>query len=100
MYQRFAIRKGSGGAGRYRGGDGIIREIEFLEPLDVSLLSQRRRTPPYGLLGGEPGKRGRNTLIRADGRRVELEGIARVSVQPGDILRIETPGGGGYGDCA
>ncbi len=95
--RRFAIRRNSGGAGAHRGGDGIVREIEFLGPLDVSLLSQRRRTPPYGLFGGEPGKPGRNTLIRADGTHVELEGIAQVHVAPGDVLRIETPGGGGYG---
>jgi 5-oxoprolinase (ATP-hydrolysing) len=107
--RRFAIRRGSGGAGRYRGGDGMIREIEFLAPLELSLLTQRRLRQPYGLAGGAPGAVGRNTLMRAGGEQagddqtagVELPPIAHAMIQPGDILRIETPGGGGYGTtCA
>jgi len=95
---RFAIRQGSGGAGRYRGGCGVIREIEFLEPLEVSIISQRRTTAPYGLHGGGNGACGRNILLRADADRDEvLPSIVSVSVRPGDRLTIETPGGGGFG---
>ena len=72
--------------------------IEFLRPLTLSILSQRRGPyPPYGLAGGEPGALGKNTLIRADGRVEELPNAAQTEVQPGDILTIETPGGGGFG---
>jgi 5-oxoprolinase (ATP-hydrolysing) len=94
----FAIRRGSGGAGRHRGGDGVVRHLEFLADLDVSILSQRRAAyPPYGLDGGQPGAVGRNELIRSDGRRELLPGRARVTAHPGDQLLIETPGGGGFG---
>jgi 5-oxoprolinase (ATP-hydrolysing) len=94
----FTIRRGSGGAGKSRGGDGVIRQIEFLAPLEVSILSQRRGPyPPFGLRGGLPGKIGRNTLVRADGTIEELSARALVCVQPGDVLTIETPGGGGFG---
>jgi 5-oxoprolinase (ATP-hydrolysing) len=96
--QEFKIRRGSGGAGKTRGGDGVIRRIEFLAPLEVSILSQRRGPyPPFGLNGGSPGALGRNTLVRADGTVEELSARALVKVQPGDVLTIETPGGGGYG---
>ncbi len=95
---RFEIRRGSGGTGRYRGGCGVIRELEFLETLDVSILSQRRTTAPYGLAGGKSGKSGRNLLRRASSKDVEvLPPIAHVMVCPGDRLTIETPGGGGWG---
>jgi len=95
---RFAIRQGSGGAGRYRGGCGVIREIEFLEPLDVSIISQRRTTAPYGLHGGGDGACGRNILRRSGADVIELlPPIVSVSVRPGDRLTIETPGGGGWG---
>lgn len=100
---RFEIRRGSGGAGRHRGGDGVIREIEFLERLDVSILSQRRTTAPYGLAGGSDGSRGRNVLRRRQGTldpvfaEEELPGIVRLTVRAGDRLIVETPGGGGYG---
>jgi len=89
---RFAIRKGSGGDGKWRGGDGIIREIEFLKPLQVSLLTQHRVEAPYGVEGGECGTRGRQTL-----NGEELPGITAFDTQPGDRLVIETPGGGGWG---
>ena len=95
---RFAIRRGSGGAGRYRGGCGVIREIEFLEPLEVSILSQRRTTVPYGLHGGGVGQRGRNILRRVGtDADVELPPIVSIAVRPGDRLTLETPGGGGWG---
>jgi 5-oxoprolinase (ATP-hydrolysing) len=97
---RFAIRKGSGGAGQFRGGDGVIREVQFLQPLEVSILSMRRNCAPYGLRGGSAGERGRNLLRRA-GSPVEeaLAGRAQFSVKPGDIVTIMTPGGGGYGSA-
>jgi 5-oxoprolinase (ATP-hydrolysing) len=95
---QFAIRRGSGGRGLWPGGNGAVRELEFLAPLSVSLLSDRRRVPPQGLAGGGPGACGRNLLLRADGRQEQLAGVAQVSVAPGDRLRIETPGGGGWGD--
>jgi 5-oxoprolinase (ATP-hydrolysing) len=96
--RRFAIRRGSGGAGLQRGGDGVVREIELLAPLEVSILSQRRTRAPYGLAGGAPGKPGRNLLRRrGDERWEELPPIATFMAGPGDLLRIETPGGGGWG---
>ncbi len=95
---RFAIRRGSGGAGLHQGGSGVIRELEFLRPLELSILSQRREKQPYGLDGGEPGAPGRNLLIRADAQADEqLGAVARASVSTGDRLIIETPGGGGWG---
>lgn len=96
--REFSIRRGSGGAGQHRGGDGIVRRVEFLRPLSVSLLTERRGAyPPYGLNGGEPGATGRNRLIRADGSEVDLGGKRQIDAQPGDVLVIETPGGGGWG---
>jgi len=97
--RRFAIRRGSGGEGTWRGGDGIIRELEFLEPLAVSLISSRRLTAPYGLAGGGPGRSGRNALRRAaTGETEELPPMVQLQVAAGDVLIIETPGGGGYGN--
>ncbi|MEO6192719.1 MAG: hydantoinase B/oxoprolinase family protein, partial [Thermoanaerobaculia bacterium] len=94
---RFAIRAGSGGAGRWRGGDGAIREIVFLEPMSLSLLSQHRVERPYGVDGGESGLPGRQRLIRATGEVEELASIDGREVGPGDRLILETPGGGGWG---
>ena len=94
--RKYAIRTGSGGRGRHSGGDGIIREYEFLTPADVTILSDRRLRGPYGLHGGEAGKPGRNLLLRR-GRPRLLPGKVRTSVEAGDVLRIETPGGGGCG---
>ena len=95
---RFGIRRGSGGGGRYRGGDGVVRELEFLEPLEVSILSQRRTVGPYGLDGGKPGQPGRNLLHRLKSNEiVELPSVAQTRVETGDRLTIETPGGGGWG---
>ncbi len=94
---RFAIRAGSGGAGRWRGGDGAVREIVFLEPMSLSLLSQHRVERPYGVEGGEPGLPGRQRLARAAGEVEELASIDGREVGPGDRLILETPGGGGWG---
>lgn len=93
----FAVRRGSGGAGRWRGGDGAVRRIRFHEPMTVSTLSQHRRVPPYGMAGGEPGALGTNRVERADGTVLDLRGSDSADVGPGDVLVIETPGGGGYG---
>ena len=94
--RRFALRRGSGGAGRWRGGDGLVREFEALVPLQVSVLSQRRVGAPYGVEGGEAGTPGRNTVTRR-GRERDVGGRAELKLEPGDVLRIETPGGGGFG---
>ena len=93
----FSRRRGSGGAGRHPGGDGLVRTYEFLEPVTVTLLTERRTRPPFGLAGGLPGAPGRNRLVRADGEHVPLPGHAEVAVQTGDRLTLETPGGGGFG---
>ncbi len=95
--ERFAIRHGSGGDGRWPGGDGVVRRLRFLEPMTVSILSGSRRVPPFGLAGGGDGQVGMNRLVRADGRLEELAGCAELGVEPGDRLEIATPGGGGYG---
>ena len=92
----YRIRRGSGGGGRHRGGDGILREIEFLTQCEVTILSDRRARGPYGLSGAGPGRPGRNTLLRR-GREIRVAGKANFLVRPGDLLRIETPGGGGWG---
>jgi N-methylhydantoinase B len=94
--RRYALRSGSGGRGAHRGGDGLIREIEFLCPAAVTILSERRRTAPYGLSGGEPGKPGRNVLIR-DGEEQDLPGKVQLQARQGDVLSLRTPGGGGWG---
>jgi len=93
------VRSGSGGQGEFSGGDGICRTYEFLQQAHVTILSERRTHKPYGLAGGLPGKSGRNQLWRA-GDIQELPGKCRIDVQAGDILTIETPGGGGYGKQA
>ncbi|MFJ4757425.1 hydantoinase B/oxoprolinase family protein [Streptomyces sp. NPDC088763] len=93
----FAVRHGSGGAGRWRGGDGAVRRIRFLEPMTVSTLSQHRRVQPYGMAGGAAGALGTNRVERADGTVTTLAGSDSADVGPGDVLVVETPGGGGYG---
>ena len=100
LLEEFAVRRGSGGAGRWRGGDGALRRIRFREPMTVSTLSQHRRVPPYGMAGGASGALGANRVERADGTVVHLNGSDRVEVAAGDVLAIETPGGGGYGPPA
>ncbi|MET7477933.1 hydantoinase B/oxoprolinase family protein [Streptomyces sp. NPDC005648] len=93
----FAVRRGSGGAGRWRGGDGAVRRIRFHEPMTVSTLSQHRRVPPYGMAEGAPGALGASRVEHADGTVTPLAGSDVADVGPGDVLVIETPGGGGYG---
>ncbi|NOX63068.1 MAG: hydantoinase B/oxoprolinase family protein [Chloroflexi bacterium] len=94
--RRYEIRRGSGGGGRYRGGDGIRRDIELLHDAQITILAERRKFRPYGLAGGEPGKAGRNVLIR-NGQERDLPGKVSFSGRAGDIISIRTPGGGGYG---
>jgi 5-oxoprolinase (ATP-hydrolysing) len=93
----FALRPDSGGRGRWRGGDGVIREIEALEALDLSVLGQHRTAGPYGLEGGEPGAPAEQFIVRRDGTREALRPIAAARLQPGDTLHLHTPGGGGFG---
>ncbi|MDH3640097.1 MAG: hydantoinase B/oxoprolinase family protein, partial [Gammaproteobacteria bacterium] len=95
--EHFGIRPGSGGAGRYRGGDGVVRRIRFLEPMTVSILSGHRRVPPFGLAGGEPGQCGENRVERADGTVEVLTGADRRDLEASEVFVIETPGGGGFG---
>jgi 5-oxoprolinase (ATP-hydrolysing) len=97
LLREFSIRMGSGGRGLFNGGDGLIREIEFLKPLNVAILSERRVYPPYGLEGGEPGTLGKNSFLKSDGSTIDLGGKNEIHAQPGDRIRILTPGGGGYG---
>ena len=97
ILESFSIRHGSGGAGRHRGGDGIIRRVRFREPMTAAIVSGHRRVPPYGMAGGEPGKTGHNYVERADGTVDELSGTDKADMNPGDVFVIETPGGGGYG---
>ena len=95
--RRYRINKGSGGKGKHKGGDGSIREIEVLAAARMSLLSDRRKRAPYGLHGGEDGKRGRACIIRTDGSEEELTSKGSWQMEAGDSVRIETPGGGGFG---
>lgn len=97
LVKSFAIRRGSGGKGQWRGGDGVVREIEFRESMTASILSDRRIVRPFGLEGGEPALPGRNYLKRKNGTVIELSGTASVEVEPGDTFVVETPGGGGFG---
>jgi 5-oxoprolinase (ATP-hydrolysing) len=97
LLERFAIRRGSGGRGRWRGGDGAVRRVRFLEAMTAAILSGHRRIPPYGMAGGEPGQVGRNWVERVEGSTVPLGGADKADLGPGDVFVIETPGGGGYG---
>ena len=97
ILESFEIRRGSGGAGKHRGGDGVIRRIRFREKMTASMLSGHRRIPPYGMKGGAPGALGHNYVVRADGSITEQGGTDSTEVNPGDVYVIETPGGGGYG---
>jgi len=97
LLRQFSLRHGSGGGGQHKGGDGVIRELEPLRPLTMSILSERRTLHPYGLEGGEDGACGRNLLVRKGGLLVNLGGRCSASIDTGERLRIETPGGGGYG---
>jgi len=95
--RRYAIRRGSGGTGKYRGGDGVIREIEVLSDADVTLLSERRAFAPFGLSGGEGGKRGTACAIQTDGSTKKMSGKFSLRLKKGERIRIESPGAGGFG---
>ncbi|HWA39852.1 MAG TPA: hydantoinase B/oxoprolinase family protein, partial [Burkholderiales bacterium] len=95
--ESFEIRRGSGGRGRWRGGDGAVRRVRFLEPMTAAILSGHRTERPHGMAGGAPGEAGRNYVLRADGRRTELGPFDETEMAAGDVFVIESPGGGGYG---
>jgi 5-oxoprolinase (ATP-hydrolysing) len=95
--ESYEIRHGSGGRGRWRGGNGAIRRVRFLEAMTAAILSGHRLMAPHGMAGGEPGARGRNYVVRADGGRIELGPYDQAEMAPGDLFVIESPGGGGYG---
>lgn len=97
LLRRFSIRHGSGGSGEHMGGDGVVREITFRGPMQVSILSGRRTTRPFGLAGGSSAMPGRNALNRADGSQKDLTACDSAQLQAGDTIIIETPGGGGFG---
>ncbi|MCW4354957.1 hydantoinase B/oxoprolinase family protein [Hoyosella sp. YIM 151337] len=97
VLEEFAIRAGSGGAGRWRGGDGAVRRLRFTQPVTVSTLCGHRRVAPYGMAGGEAGALGENSVERADGTVEQLPGAGSTELSAGDVLVIKTPGGGGYG---
>ena len=95
--EEFSVRRGSGGAGQWRGGDGAVRRVRALEPLTVSLVSSSRVVPPFGLAGGDDGAPGEQWIDRANGSRETLKGVAECALEPGDAVTIATPGGGGFG---
>jgi 5-oxoprolinase (ATP-hydrolysing) len=97
LLESFEVRRGSGGAGRHRGGHGAVRRVRFLEPMTAAILSNHRRVPPHGMAGGKPGLPGHNYVLRSDGSRVELGPTDRIEMRAGDVFVVETPGGGGYG---
>ncbi len=98
LLDHFGVRRGSGGDGAFRGGDGVVRRIRFREAMTAGIVSGHRRVAPFGLDGGAPGAVGRNAIIRADGVIEELEGTACAVMNPDDVIVVETPGGGGFGD--
>jgi 5-oxoprolinase (ATP-hydrolysing) len=95
--ERFAIRRGSGGEGAHTGGNGVVREVTFLEPMRANILANRRRVPPRGIMGGADAKPGRNWVERTDGSIENLSATQSADVGPGDRFVVETPGGGGFG---
>jgi 5-oxoprolinase (ATP-hydrolysing) len=97
LVEEFRIRRGSGGRGRHKGGNGAVRRIRFREAMTAALLSTRRVTEPFGLSGGGPGAKGAARVIRKSGERVTLKGCDEIELAPGDAIEIETPGGGGFG---
>ena len=97
LLESHRINRGSGGRGRHKGGDGTIRRVRFLEPMQAALVSNRRKVPPFGLKGGEPGICGDQRIERADGRVEKLGGRCRAAMDAGDLFAIQTPSGGGYG---
>jgi 5-oxoprolinase (ATP-hydrolysing) len=98
--EEFSIRRGSGGAGRWRGGDGARRRIRFLRPMEAVIVASRRRVAPHGLMGGADGAPGRQWVERADGRVEWLKGCDRAHLAAGEVFGLETPGGGGWGAAA
>jgi 5-oxoprolinase (ATP-hydrolysing) len=98
LLEEFAIRRGSGGAGAHRGGDGAVRRVRFLEAMDAGILSNRRAHAPFGLAGGGDGEPGANRIERADGSVQDVPATASARMEPGDVFVIETPGGGGFGE--
>jgi len=97
IYTAYKIREGSGGRGRFRGGDGIIRSFRVLRPARLSIMSERIKRPPWGLHGGEPGKPGKIVIRKRDGRELVMPGKFSIVLEEGDEVIIETPGGGGWG---
>ncbi len=95
--KQYRLRRGSGGKGRFRGGDGVVRELTYLKPATVSVISERRKYPPYGMKGGNPGQQGANFLKKTDGTLISLKHREVLKTEPGESIVIETPGGGGYG---
>lgn len=98
LLEEFSIREGSGGDGKFKGGNGVVRKLRFLQDMNAAILSSHRKLPPFGLKGGMPGKCGRNALIRRDGSVLEIGSKAEVELKSGELFVIETPGGGGYGE--
>ncbi|KAL0277618.1 UNVERIFIED_CONTAM: hypothetical protein PYX00_004848 [Menopon gallinae] len=97
IVRQFKLREKSGGAGTYKGGDGVIRQLLFRRPVTLTIMTERRVFHPYGIKGGEPGAKGLNLMMRRDGRTVYLGPKTEINVNPGDVFCLETPGGGGYG---
>ncbi|CAD5226711.1 unnamed protein product [Bursaphelenchus xylophilus] len=97
ILREFGVRQNSGGSGRFKGGDGVTRTLQFRRPLQLSVLTERRVFRPYGLIGGEDGDRGSNTIIKTNGTKINLGGKNSITVNTGDIFELKTPGGGGYG---
>lgn len=95
--ESYEIRAGSGGAGRWQGGNGGVRRVRFLEPMTASILSNGRKVPSFGMAGGQPGQVGINRVVRTDGKVEQLDHIGSAEMQPGDVFEIHTPGGGGFG---
>jgi 5-oxoprolinase (ATP-hydrolysing) len=95
--ESYAIRQGSGGAGKFSGGNGGVRRVKFLKPMTASILSNGRVHPAFGMAGGSAGQVGINRVVRVDGRVEELAHIGSTEMQPGDVFEIHTPGGGGFG---
>ena len=95
--ESFSIRRGSGGAGKWRGGNGVERRLRFLAPVTVTTLSSHRVVPPFGGEGGDPGAVGINTAEKADGTRIEMPGNGEITLDAGDLFEMRTPGGGGWG---
>ncbi|NNE36713.1 MAG: 5-oxoprolinase, partial [Gammaproteobacteria bacterium] len=97
ILKSFTVQKGSGGKGLYRGGDGVVRKVKFLESVTTNIISGHRVVPPFGMQGGRPGKTGLNYVKHPDGSVTRLNSIDQVRLNKGDIFVIETPGGGGWG---